>query len=355
MLQETKSTTISNFDIALKKNPGFYLIILMSMFFLNQAFAQSNVIVHDPVMIRQDSTYYIFCTGFGISVFSSTDMKNWERNEPVFSKAPGWAVEAIPSFKGHIWAPDISLYNGEYYLYYSVSAFGKNTSCIGLAINKTLNPHDPLFKWVDQGKIIQSIPGETNWNAIDPNMVIDEKGIPYLCFGSFWDGIKLVKLSPDARSIDEDINSIPTIATRKTDPAMENPPAVDDNPVDAGGNAIEAPFIFKKDKYYYLFASIDYCCKGINSTYKMIVGRSAKVTGPYMDKTGTLMTRGGGTILMQGDKDWDGVGHNAVVSFNGIDYLVFHGYDAKDEGKPKLRIERLEWDELGWPKVLKNK
>ena len=353
MFQKTKSTTISNFDIALKKNPGFFLIILMSIFFLNQAFAQSNVIVHDPVMIRQDSTYYIFCTGFGISVFSSTDMKNWKKNQPVFSKAPGWAVEAIPSFKGHIWAPDISLYNGEYYLYYSVSAFGKNTSCIGLATNKTLNPLDSSFKWVDHGKIIQSIPGQTNWNAIDPNLIVDDKGTPYLCFGSFWDGIKLVKLSPDGKSIDEDINSIPTIATRKTDPAMENPPAVDDNPVDAGGNAIEAPFIFKKEKYYYLFASIDYCCKGVNSTYKMIVGRSDKITGPYVDQSGTLMIRGGGTILLQGDKDWNGVGHNAVVSFNGIDYLVFHGYDANDEGKPKLRIETLQWDEFGWPKVLK--
>ena len=336
-----------------KKHFPFFILLII-FFFSTSLFSQNKVIVHDPVMIRQNNTYYVFCTGWGISVFSSTDMKNWKKEKSVFPKAPQWAVDSIHSFKGHIWAPDISFFNGQYYLYYSVSAFGKNTSCIGLAINKTLDPLDPQFQWVDQGKIIQSIPGVTNWNAIDPNLITDEKGNPYLCFGSFWDGLKLVKLSPDAKSVAEDIRFIPTIASRKSNPKMENPPSVDDNPVDAGGNAIEAPFIFKKEKYYYLFASIDYCCKGINSTYKMIVGRSKKVTGPYVDETGKPMASGGGTILLQGDENWHGVGHNAVVSFDGTDYLVFHAYDAHDDGKPKLRVEKLEWNKMGWPVVSLN-
>jgi arabinan endo-1,5-alpha-L-arabinosidase len=180
-------------------------------------------------------------------------------------------------------------------------------------------------------------------------LIVDKDGTPYLTFGSFWDGLKLVKLSPDAKSVAEDIHQIPTIASRKTDPKMANPPSVDNNPVDAGGNAIEAPFIFKKGKYYYLFASIDYCCKGINSTYKMIVGRSGKLKGPYLDKSGKPMATGGGTILLQGDENWHGVGHNAVVSFDGTDYLVFHGYDAHDQGKPKLNIRKLNWDKDDWP------
>jgi arabinan endo-1,5-alpha-L-arabinosidase len=322
-----------------------------------QVQAQS-IIVHDPVMIRQNDTYYIFCTGMGISVFSSTDMKSWKNEKPVFTSAPQWAVEAIPTFKGHIWAPDIAFYNGQYYLYYSVSAFGKNTSCIGLATNKTLDPNDPQFKWVDHGKVIQSIPGKTNWNAIDPNLITDEKGTPYLTFGSFWDGLKMVKLSPDAKSVAEDIDRIPTIASRKSDPNAANPPSVDNNPVDAGGNAIEAPFIFRKGKYYYLFASIDYCCKGVNSTYKTIVGRSEKITGPYLDRSGKSMSTGGGNILLAGDENWYGVGHNAVVSFDGTDYLVFHGYDAHDSGKPKLNIRKLDWNNEGWPEagkdILKN-
>lgn len=318
-----------------------------------QVQAQS-IIVHDPVMIRQNDTYYIFCTGNGISVFSSIDMKSWKSEKPVFASAPQWAVEVIPTFKGHIWAPDISFFNGEYYLYYSVSAFGKNTSCIGLATNKTLDPNDPQFKWVDHGKVIQSMPGKTNWNAIDPNLIIDEKGTPYLTFGSFWDGLKMVKLSADAKSVAEDIHQIPTIASRKAKSTDPNPPSVDNNPVDAGGNAIEAPFIFRKGKYYYLFASIDYCCKGVNSTYKMIVGRAEKVTGPYLDQSEKSMANGGGIILLAGDTNWYGVGHNAVVSFDRTDYLVFHGYDAHDDGKPKLNIRKLEWNNEGWPQVGKD-
>ncbi|WP_461637003.1 family 43 glycosylhydrolase [Labilibaculum euxinus] len=321
------------------------------LLFTQISVGQNKISVHDPVMIRENDTFYLFSTGWGINVWSSTDMKNWTDEKPVFDNPPKWAVEAVDGFKGHIWAPDISFYKGQYYLFYSVSAFGKNTSCIGLATNKTLNANDPDFKWVDHGKIIQSFPNKTNWNAIDPNLIVDEQGQAFLSFGSFWDGIKLVKLSDDAMSVDDDLTEIPTIASRKEDSRLPNPPAIDNNPVDAGGNAIEAPFIFKKDGYYYLFASIDYCCKGVNSNYKMIVGRSKNVNGPYLDRDNKPMNTGGGTILLTGNKDWYGLGHNATVSFDGTDYLIFHAYDASDNGNPKLLIKEINWDKDQWPTV----
>lgn len=314
---------------------------------------KTNISVHDPVMIRQNGTYYIFCTGWGISVWSSADMIHWKQEKPVFDHAPQWAVDSVKGFKGHIWAPDISYYNGLYYLYYAVSAFGKNTSCIGLATNKTLNPADPEFKWEDHGMILQSHPGKDNWNAIDPNLITDKDGTPYLAYGSFWGGLKIVRLTKDRLHVDQDLNDIPTIASRQKDPnAKENLPATDDNPKDAGGNAIEAPFIFKKGKYFYLFASIDYCCRGPKSTYKMIVGRSKKLPGPYKDAKGTPLRYGGGTIVLAGNQDWYGVGHNAVCDFDGKDYLIFHGYDASDRGISKLRIEPILWSK-GWPVVEK--
>lgn len=298
--------------------------------------------VHDPVMIRQNNTYYLFCTGMGISVFSSADMKSWQREKPVFDAAPSWAVEAIPGFKGHIWAPDISFYNGTYYLYYSVSAFGKNTSCIGLATNTTLDPKDKDFKWVDHGKVIQSVPGRDLWNAIDPNLAFDERGQPWLTFGSFWSGIKLVRLKADLQE-----PAVPeewyTVCKRARSYKTADP-----NPGEA---AVEAPFIFKKNNYYYLFVSFDFCCRGVESTYKIAAGRSEKIQGPYVDKDGVRLDEGGGTIVLQGDNAWPGVGHNAVCTFDGTDYLVFHAYDAADEGKPKLKIKKLRW-ENGWPVVL---
>ncbi|MEO5909496.1 MAG: family 43 glycosylhydrolase [Pelobium sp.] len=332
------------------------LIALMLLFFIvsivNAQELKEDISVHDPVMIKQNETYYLFCTGRGIAVWSSTDRKYWKAEEPVFNEAPEWAVKAIPGFRNHIWAPDISYYKGLYYLYYSVSAFGKNTSAIGLATNKTLNPTDPEFQWIDHGEIIQSVPGKTNFNAIDPNLITDKKGNPYLAFGSFWDGLKLAKLSKDRLHVAQNLNELPTIASRKKDPKIKgNMPSTEGNPVSAGGNAIEAPFVFRKNGWFYLFASIDYCCKGPASTYKMIVGRAKNISGPYLDKEGNSMATGGGSLLLEGNDKWYGVGHNAVCTFDGDDYLIFHGYDASDKGISKLRIEKLRWDSNKWPVV----
>jgi arabinan endo-1,5-alpha-L-arabinosidase len=308
--------------------------------------AQSqNISVHDPVMIRQDGTYYIFCTGNGISMFSSPDMVNWKQEKSVFAAAPEWVIKELPRFRLSMWAPDISYYKGNYYLFYSVSAFGRNTSCIGLAMNKTLHTESPDYKWVDLGCVIQSIPGRDNWNAIDPNLIIDDAGVPWLDFGSFWGGMKLVKLKDDLTGIVTDPQEWYTLARRSRDPYTDDR--------SAGAAQIEAPFIFKKGSFYYLFVSWDKCCSGIKSTYKVAVGRSVKVTGPYFAKDSVDMAKGGGTIVVQGDADYPGVGHQAVVSFDGTDYLVYHGYDAKDNGKSKLIIKKLQWDEAGWPVLIK--
>jgi arabinan endo-1,5-alpha-L-arabinosidase len=312
----------------------------------------TDVPVHDPAMIRQGDTYYLFATGRGIVVWSSHDLVHWKREKPIFAAPPAWAVAAVPTFTGHIWAPDISRFEGKYYLYYAVSAFGKNTSCIGVATNTTLDPADPKFKWEDHGKVIQSVPGVTPWNAIDPNLITADDGTPYLAFGSFWDGLKIVKLTADRLGLAESLDALPTLASRKSDPNAPNPPAPPGNPVDAGGNAIEAPFIFKHGGSYFLFASIDYCCRGPKSDYKMIVGRAKTPAGPYLDRAGVPLAHGGGSLLLAGDAHWYGVGHNAVCTFDGTDYLIFHGYDASDErGRSKLRIEKLVWDEAGWPLV----
>lgn len=331
------------------------ITVFLSLLFIHAVVAQPPVQigkitptletpVHDPVMIKQGNTYYLFCTGFGITVYSSTDFKNWKREKAVFDKAPEWAVKSIPSFKGHIWAPDISFHNGMYYLYYAVSAFGKNTSCIGVAVNKTLDPTSPDFRWEDKGKVIQSVPGRDLWNAIDPNLIVDENNIPWLAFGSFWNGMKLVKLSSDLTTVAQPEEWF-TISSRKRTHGI--PDSV------AGDAAIEAPFIFKRGNYYYQFVSFDYCCRAEKSDYKVVVGRSEKVSGPYVDKKGERMNLGGGTLVVEGDKNWFGAGHNSVYNFDGKDYIIFHGYDAQDKGKSKLRIEELEWDADGWPGVKK--
>jgi arabinan endo-1,5-alpha-L-arabinosidase len=317
----------------------FLLTILGAQLSRAQDSLQTNIPVHDPVMIRQDGVYYVFATGRGISMWSSNDMHHWKKEKPVFNTPPEWAVKAVPGFRGHIWAPDISHYNGLYHLYYSISTFGKNRSAIGLATNKTLNPASSDYHWTDHGQVIESVPGRDEWNAIDPNLIVDEQQQPWLAFGSFWNGIKLVKLGADARSIAQPQTWFTLASMPRTKPGSDST---------AGNGAIEAPFIFRKNDYFYLFASYDYCCRGEKSTYKMRVGRSKALTGPYLDRDGKQMAQGGGTLLLEGNADWHGVGHNAVCSFDEVDYLVFHGYDAKDKGRSKLRVEVLEWDN-DWP------
>lgn len=235
-------------------------------------------------------------------------------------------------------------------MYYSVSAFGKNTSAIGVATNKTLDSSSSDFKWIDHGRVLQSYPGNTNWNAIDPNLILDRKGNAFLVFGSFWDGIKMVRLTKDLLQPAESLSNIPTIASRKTSSSTDNPPSVDDNPKDAGGNAIEAPFIFKKDAYYYLFVSIDYCCKGEKSTYKVVFGRSKDVEDLILIRKEKSCGGGGGAMIVRGDKDWYGAGHNAAYTFDGKDYIIYHGYDASDKGRSKLIIKQMEW-KGGWPYI----
>ncbi|MCU4164128.1 arabinan endo-1,5-alpha-L-arabinosidase [Carboxylicivirga caseinilyticus] len=305
---------------------------------IGKSFPLDSIRSHDPVIIKQDSVYYVFSTGFGISVLSSNDMVNWTIEAPVFNQPPQWATETIPEYKGHTWAPDISYFNGQYYLYYSVSAFGKNTSCIGVATNKTLHPYDPDFEWVDHGKVIQSFPGKTNWNAIDGNLIVDEQGTPWLAFGSFWGGLQLIQLSDDGLTTAKSSDNTHTIASRRT------------SKDDRRENSIEAPFIYKKGDYYYLFASIDFCCRGLNSTYKIIIGRAKTVDGPYLDKDGKRLDQGGGTLLLQGDDRWAGVGHNGVAFIDGKDIIVYHGYDRNENGRSKLLIDELSWKD-GWPEL----
>lgn len=309
-------------------------------------FAQGiyDIGVHDPVMIQEGDTYYLYCTGRGITVYSSKDLKSWKHEPKVFDAPPQWAKETVTDFTGHIWAPDISFYDGKYYLYYSVSSFAKNTSAIGLVTNVTLDPNNPNYQWEDQGMILQSVPYRDMWNAIDPNIIVDEEGYPWMAFGSFWDGMKAVKLIPNRTAIAEP-QEWKTIARRERSFELD-----DKNPGDA---AIEAPFIFQKGTNYYLFVSWDYCCRGEKSTYKVVVGRSDQATGPFVDREGTPMNEGGGMLVVEGNDRWAGVGHNSVYTFGETDYLVFHGYDMTQEGHPKLIIKEIEWSDDGWPKQVK--
>jgi arabinan endo-1,5-alpha-L-arabinosidase len=288
---------------------------------------------HDPVIAKEGSRWYVFHTGNGIQIKSSEDGVQWKQEGSIFSSLPEWCKEYVPEkTEESIWAPDIYFHDGIYYIYYSVSTFGKNTSAIGLVTNTTLNPENPGYEWKDRGHVIHSTESD-NYNAIDANLIFDQEGTPWLNFGSFWSGIKLIQLDPVTMKKAEGAELL-SISSRTEQP-----------------NTIEAPFIVHRDGYYYQFVSFDFCCRGIESTYKIVVGRSKDITGPYMDKRAVSLMQGGGTVIDAGDDRWIGPGHCAVYFSGNSSLLVNHAYDALKKGKPTLQIRPLYWDAEGWPHI----
>ena len=311
--------------------------------------------VHDPSIIKDGDTWYEFGTANGpnrdgeLPIRCSKDLHEWKKCGNVFNTIPEWIKKESPTTK-ELWAPDISFVNGEYYLYYAFSVFGKNRSGITLATNKTLDPQRPNFHWEDRGLVLLSRAGD-NFNAIDPNLVQDGKGGLWLAFGSFWDGIKMRRLDSKTGKLSTSDNKLYSLARRKR---PVNPPP---NPPGLPGNwqAIEAPFIVHHGNYFYLFVSFDLCCRGTKSDYKTMVGRSAKVTGPYVDANGNPMLDGGGTPVLLGNSRWIGPGGESIRmgADHGMgddrDIIVFHAYDGKT-GHAYLQLSTIDWTG-GWPHV----
>ena len=158
-------------------------------------------------------------------------------------------------------------------------------------------------------------------------MIVAPDGGKWLSFGSFWSGLKMIRLGDDGKRLGSDFYSLST----------------------RPNTAVEAPFIIRREGYFYMFQSIDSCCRGTASTYKIQVGRATHVMGPYVDRDGTPLLAGGGTLVLEGDERWRGPGHNAIFRTPEGDFNVYHAYDADAGGVPTLRISGLGWTADGWP------
>jgi arabinan endo-1,5-alpha-L-arabinosidase len=296
-----------------------------------RALGNLDVRAHDPsTLALSDGEYWMFATGRGIGSWRSKDLQKWEAGPRVFEESPAWVAQAVPENRNsHFWAPDIIKVGNRFLLYYSVSSFGKRTSAIALATNATLNPADPTFHWRDEGIVIRSGNAD-NFNAIDPALFRDADGKLWMTFGSFWSGIKLLELDP---------------ATGKR--------VATDSPLHAlaHNRAIEAAFLHRREGKYYLFVNHGWCCRGINSTYHIRVGRSEKISGPYVDRSGRALLDGGGTVVLESNGPFIGPGHAGIFRTNAAEWFSCHFYDATQRGRPSFALRPLTWDAEGWPVV----
>jgi len=283
-----------------------------------------DVNVHDPSVVKTPGgTYILAHTGDNLSLKTSTDRTAWRNAGAAFPNGASWTTAYTGGSK-NLWAPDISYRNGKYYMYYSASTFGSSKSAIFLATSST----GLSGSWTNQGLVIEST-ASSGWNAIDPNLVVDAQGRWWLNFGSFWSGLKMIPL--DRNTGKRSGSNLISIAARPNN-----------------GGALEAPYITRRGNYYYLWASFDKCCQGASSTYRVMVGRSTSVTGPFVDKAGVQMMSGGGTEVMASHGSIHGPGHQAVFTDTDADVLVYHYY--ANDGTSMLGINLIRYDN-DWPVV----
>jgi arabinan endo-1,5-alpha-L-arabinosidase len=295
---------------------------------------------HDPTVIKLPGQrgYLLAGTGRGIGLKTSPDRVEWTDVGEAFSEPARWAHEYTdPDDSDLLWAPDLSYHEDRYYMYYSASTQGSFHSGIFLATSTTGRPGS----WVNHGLVIESQQSD-DFNAIDPNLVVDDRGRWWLAFGSYGSGLKMVQLD--------------RVTGKRLDDKMIGIADRSNGSANRFYGPQEAAFIFKRGAYYYLYMSFDRCCNGTESDYRVMVARSTSPTGPYVDRDGFSALDGGGTEILAGHGDIRGPGHQAVLADTDGDILFYHYYAGSGVGEPAcgyctLGVNHLGYDDHGWPFV----
>ncbi|SIO02904.1 family 43 glycosylhydrolase [Algoriphagus halophilus] len=326
--------TLFQFFLLLQFNPSDVwdrnpVALTDTLYYQNPVF---EPVLADPTVIRDGEYFYAYGTednwgeegGYHlVPVIQSKDLVNWQFLGNSMAQKPNWKE------RGGIWAPDVTKVGNRFFMYYSFSTWGDPNPGIGLAI-----ANSPEGPFVDQGPVFTSEEIGVK-NSIDP-FYFEQNSNKYLIWGSFH-GLFLTKLSADGTKALGDI-------------------------IKLAGNHLEAAYLVKKGEYFFLFGSSGTCCEGANSTYRVLVGRSKNIEGPYVDQEGrNLLNESSGTLVVRSnleDNGFAGPGHNSeiVSDSNGNDWLLYHGMDKK---KPKLGngtnrrvllLDQLIWKE-GWPRI----
>jgi len=289
-------------------------IALFSVLLTGTVAAQiGNPFIHDPSTITEcDGKYYTFGTGGGGLI--SED---------------GWAWDGGAVRPGGGAAPDVVKIGDRYLIAYGATGGGLGGGHNGRILtmwNKTLDPKSPDFKY-SESVIVASSDGTEDCDPIDPGLLLDPTdGRLWLSYGTYFGFIQLVELDP------------------KTGKRVEG------NKARNIAIDCEATDLMYQDGWYYLLGTHGTCCDGPNSTYNIVVGRSRKVTGPYLDNMGRDMLKGGGKMVVAAGERLIGPGHfGRMVIDEGVQKMSCHyEADLDQSGRSVLGIRPLLWKN-GWP------
>lgn len=283
----------------------------------------------DPTVIRTEDGFYLYATQtdkYWVPIYFSKDLVNWEFKRTAFRNA---TKPQIPG-GGAFWAPEIRHINGKYVLYFSWAKWGDGDA----SYTAVATSDSPLGDFVNSKELLTK--EDFGSNCID-QFYYEEDNKKYMFVGSF-NGIYVTELTDDGLSVKRNENGTPTLKKQVC------------------GKAFEGTNIYKKNGYYYLFASINNCCDGERSRYKVVVGRSQDLLGPYLDKSGKDMINNAWELVLEGDgQKFFGPGHNSIIVQDdaGTDWMIYHSY-VKENGEVGGRLGMLDrglWTEDGWPYI----
>lgn len=280
----------------------------------------------DPTFIKDDDGFFYAYGTQGklgdIPIYRSDDLVKWEYISNAFPKG---SVRPSILPEGNLWAPDVMKLDNKYVLVYSQSKWGEH-HLNGLGIATSDSPTGP-FK--DLGKLFTSDEIGVQ-NSIDPSFFMTDDNRLLLLWGSF-NGLYIIEIEPTTFKVKDNASKIKV-----------------------AGNAYEGSHIFKHNGKYYLFASIGACCKGDDSTYRVVVARSDSPTGPYVDREGKSMLDNAHYLVISGDDICRGPGHGSqiVTDANGDTWYLYHGYVKGNSNIGRMMwLDKIQWDEQGWPFV----